>query len=544
MKLQVFTTCCLMVLLSTSCSNFFEVDADDMLKDEDYIGESNELYSGYMGIAAKVQDVADHAIFLAELRGDLLEPTANAPQDLWDIYRHRPAEGNPFASPRGYYNVILNANNYIHKAMEYRVKYPRAVDEAHFGPLISGAIRFKVWAYLMLGKLYGEAAYTDEPNVTLDNLSGLPVLSLDELIPKLIQLMEVGVNGFNGKLVLNWGNVLFPGVTASEQDLVWNMICPSPEPLLMELYLWAGQYSRVVEIGMPFIYDNGGNRYKIGNDDYNAEWVQVFTRDPVTKTRVLINIVPFDFERNQTNRLIRYFSNTYPSVYYLKPTQVAMDRFRQQVRLDGHTIGDLYRGENYTFTRQNGDWVIRKFSRDRETASEIHKNNVHIVLYRDSDVHFFILEALNQLELFDEAEALLNDGINLYLSRNSGNLQYPFNNEAWNAALTRNWGIRRRIDLGPVYPAGLSKAELDTPEKVTAYKRALDELIVEETCMESAGEAKSYFAMIRIAKRWNDPAILADRVSAKYEEGMRQTMRDRLMDPQNWFVRYSLSGIE
>src|SRR5690606_908486 len=130
--------------------------------------------------------------------------------------------------------------------------------------------------------------------------------------------------------------------------------------------------------------------------------------------------------------------------------------------------------------------------------TEIYKNNVHIVLYRDSDVHFFILEALNQLELFDEAEALLNDGVNLYLSRNAGNLQYPFNNEVWNSQLNRNWGIRRRVDLGPVYPDGLSKSELDTPEKIEAYKKALDELIVEEACMESAGEARSYFTMVRI----------------------------------------------
>lgn len=536
MKLQIIIPC-MLLLFSTSCSTFFDVESDDLLKEEAYIGEGNELYSGYMGIAAKMQAVADHAIFLSELRGDLLEPTANAPQELWDIYNHQSLEGNAFADPKGYYEVILNANNYIHKALEFRTNYPRAVEAEHIGPLVSGAIRFKVWAYLMLGKLYGEAVYTDEPDVDLDKLASLPMLTIDELFPRLIQLMEVGTNGIHGRTVLNWGNILYPGVDVQEQDLVWNMICPSPEPLLMELYLWTGQYSRVVEIGMPLI---ATTNYLIDNNFYNGEWIEPFTRNPVSMTRVLMNIVPFDFERNQTNRLISFFSNTYPSVYYLRPTEVAMDRFLRQVRLDGNTIGDRYRGQDYTFIFQNGDWVIRKFSRDRESASEIHKNNVHIVLYRDSDLHFFILEALNQLELFDEAEALLNDGINLYLSRNAGNLQYPFNNETWNARLVNNWGIRRRVDLGPVYPQSMSKDNLDTPEKVAAYKKAIDELIVEETCMESAGEARSYFAMIRIAKRWNDPSILADRVSAKYDAGMQQAIHDKLMSPENWFVHYPL----
>src|SRR5690606_41452746 len=85
-----------------------------------------------------------------------------------------------------------------------------------------------------------------------------------------------------------------------------------------------------------------------------------------------------DFERNQTNRLIRFFSNEEPSVYYLKPTEVAMQRYESQLRYDGHTRGDQYRGINYTYYFQNGEWVIRKFSRDRESAAEIYKNNVHI----------------------------------------------------------------------------------------------------------------------------------------------------------------------
>src|SRR5690606_3821974 len=143
--------------------------------------------------------------------------------------------------------------------------------------------------------------------------------------------------------------------------------------------------------------------------------------------------------------------------------------------------------------------------------------------------------------LFAEAEALLNDGIELYLTRNSGNLSYPFNNEVWNSELWRNWGVRRRVNLAPIFPEGISKAELiDNPEKTNEYKRALDELIIQETCMESAGEAKSYFAMIRIAKRWNDPTILADIVSEKYDVGVKQEIRERLLLPQNWFVKHNL----
>ncbi|WP_236252898.1 RagB/SusD family nutrient uptake outer membrane protein [Echinicola sp. 20G] len=529
------------VMILGSCESYFEPDTDDILLEENYIGNTNELYSGYMGIAAKVQTVADQGIFLSELRGDFLEPTDNAPQELWDIYNHTISEGNSFADPSGYYDVINNANNYIRKAFEYKESNPDAVEDAVFEPLVSGAIRFKVWSYLMLAKLYGEAVYLDQPLTKEEDISKYPVMQFDELIGQLISLMEGGVNGIDGKKVLVWSDLLFPGVSTSAQDLTWNMICPSPGPLLIELYLWNGSYEQVVSLGMSFIYDQGSGRYKLGNDDYNGEWIQFFYRDPITKTRELINIVPFDYQRHQTNHLIDFFSNAEPNKYYLRPTEVAMQRFQKQVRQDGITVGDRYRGEDYTYWRQNGEWVVRKFSRAHETADNVYKNDVHIALYRAGDIHLFVAEALNQMEKFKEAEAFLNDGVQNYLSKNEGNLEYPLDNETYNSAININWGVRRRVDLGPVFPEGLSKDELDTPEKIEQYKKGLDSLLLEETCMESAGEARSYFAMIRMAKRWNDPSMLAERVSAKYPEGKRESIRNLLMQPEHWFIDYDLN---
>ncbi|MDR6736473.1 RagB/SusD family nutrient uptake outer membrane protein [Sphingobacterium sp. 2149] len=528
-------------LVLSSCSKYFEVNTNDVLTEKDYGQETNELYSGYMGVAAKMQAMADQTVFLSDLRTDLLEPTANAPQDLWDLYNYKEKKGNSFANPRTYYDLIVNANAYLEKIRSYRKANPKALEDEHYNALISGTIRFKVWTYLTLGKLYGKVAYFDDSKIDLDNLSSIPVISLNELLPKLVSLMEIGVDGVDGKYVANWGNILFPGVATNQQDLTWNMICPSPEPLLMELYLWTRQYTKVVDIGIRFIYDNGSNKFKVSNDDYNGEWVQVFTRDPITRTRVLMNIVPYDFERNQTNRLMQFFSNQSPSLYYLKPTAAAMRRYQEQIRYDGHTLGDQYRGENYTYFLQNGAWVIRKFSRDRESASEIYKNNVHIVIYRDADVHFFMIEALNNLGMFDQAEALLNDGVELYLSRNAGNLKYPFDNAAMNVSLARNWGIRRRVNLAPVHPEGVSRDDLSTTEKVDAYKKALDKLVVEETLMESAGEAKAYFAMMRIADRWNDPTILAEIVAQKYPVGQTNQIRQYLLDRNHWFVQYPLN---
>src|SRR3546814_4712959 len=93
-----------------------------------------------------------------------------------------------------------------------------------------------------------------------------------------------------------------------------------------------------------------------------------------------------------------------------------------------------------------------------------------------------------------------------------------FDDPVINQAIVRNWGIRRRVNLYPVYPEGKSKDELETEDDKQAYMKALDSLVAQETLMESAGEDKAYFALMRIARRWNDPAILADVVAAKRSE--------------------------
>ncbi|MFR9166509.1 MAG: hypothetical protein ACLVKO_09945 [Dysgonomonas sp.] len=77
-------------LIVSSCDDFFDVDPGDSLDGDDYPGSVTELYSGYMGVTAKVQAVADKAIFLEGLRGDFLEPTRNATDDMIDLYNYNP----------------------------------------------------------------------------------------------------------------------------------------------------------------------------------------------------------------------------------------------------------------------------------------------------------------------------------------------------------------------------------------------------------------------------------------------------------------------
>ena len=62
-----------------------------------------------------------------------------------------------------------------------------------------------------------------------------------------------------------------------------------------------------------------------------------------------------------------------------------------------------------------------------------------------------------------------------------------------------------------------------------------DMALLNESMLEFAGEGKVYPMMNRMAVRYNDPSIVADRVCAKYtDEALSATVRSRIMEGGYW----------
>jgi len=556
-----------LVFALSSCEDFFNPDTSEILLEKDYVGDYTELYSGYMGIAGAVQSVADQASFLEGLRGDLLEPTQNAPREIWDVYNHADMTGNAFASPKGYYNVIINANDYISHAFAYRKKDSTSVSETTFNGLIGGALRYKAWAYLQLAKIYGEAVYFDKPVTSYGELAQYPVLQFDELIDQCIDLIETGQNGIDGKGEVVWSTELFPGQSASVTSLSWDRICPPKECLLAELYLYKNEFQKVKENCIAIIKRGGENEasYQLNLSEYNGEWKNFgysFTR----KEHICVQF--YDYTLHQTNRYVEYYSSTYPNKYYLRPTEVARHRFETQT-LSG-IPGDKYRGLGVTYKQVGNDYVFYKFLPANLTSDKIYTNDVMISLYRAAEIHMFLVEALIGMGEFTQALAFLNDGVGSYYNTVTGKFNAPF--QDYPSCLYRtatssemaNRGIRGRVACDAVGAFALTSATaLDTLKNI----RRIDSLIVEENCLEFAGEGKALYAMNRMARRWSvgsdrswaskwvtpdnmsDALQLwgtkvqndwADKIAAKYSNGdaVSSSLKANL---NNWFIKYSLA---
>jgi hypothetical protein len=557
-----------MAVSFSSCSVFFNPDTSEILLEKSYVGDYTELYSGYMGLAATVKDVADQATFLEGLRGDFMEPTPNAPREIWDVYNHQDLTGNAFASPKGYYNVIMNANDYLAHIFAYRKKDSTSVTQADFEGMVGGALRYKVWAYLQIAKIYGEAVYIDEPVNSYGEISKYPVLKFDDLIAKCIDQIENGMNGINGKGNVNWINVLFPGQSLGDANWHWNKITPPYECLLAELYLYQNNFQKVKDNCIAFIKRGGEQEnysYQINLSEYNGEWQKMFyTRTSMRKENAFLLF--YDYSLHQTNRIVKYFSNTYPNSYYLRPTSVGMKRFTTQT-VSG-IPNDTYRGNGVTFKQVNGDTVIYKFLPGNLTADKIYTNDASITLYRAAEMHMFLVEALVGLGQFQQALTFLNKGISgAGVKIVNNQLQAPFQEYPTTMYLASgdksNSGIRGRVNLDAVGVFALSSASaLDT----LVNMRRLDSLIVEEASLELACEGKAYFAMNRMARRWSANAdrswashwtnalgssnpnnlwgtdvqnTWATKVGAKYRTGtITESLKSSL---DNWFMKYKVT---
>lgn len=563
------------IITFSGCSDFFDTNPDDILLGDNYVADINEFYSGYMGVAAKAAEVADQFVILSELRGDLLEPTENAPQDLWEIYNYSNDNTNEYANPSGFYDVIVNANDYIRKSIEYRYQNPNAIDTATFNGFMSATIRYKTWAYLCLGKLYGEAIYFDDPMLEYNPDHNFPTLKFDNLISQLLTLMQSGIEiktdsisyQVNGLNPFEFSEVL--AITGSP-DVSWDIINPDPHCLNMELNLWAENYELVVDEAIEFLYADGDPKlYKMTRDEHKGEWLEkLFTTiNNGLLARERISAFLYNFDNNQDNDLLRFFSNQPPNGYFLRPTQAAMDRHNTQVRTNGIDRGDIYRGVGSSFLEVDGQWVFRKLTHTFEDSPNlVFKTVDNIYMYRQPDIHFFLMEALNNLRTdidgnkthFREVEALMNLGLKegYYGTYSSRSYRYPFNDRFFQVAFTSErhmTGVRGRADLAPVLPEIDSIPAVDSIAYPELYRYRLDSLIVEETCMESGGEAKSYYAMMRMAKRWMkedvmdkvgyDPKnLVAKWISAKYPEGKREEVENYLMNPDNWYIKFKVSN--
>ncbi|MDE6370443.1 MAG: hypothetical protein K2K92_03025, partial [Duncaniella sp.] len=422
-------------------------------------------------------------------------------------------------------------------------------------------------------EIYGEGVWFDNPVTELTDITpanGFYFMSLSELIDKCYDYLETGFEGVSSRRTISWIDWLDPSLTQDALIRKWNFIVPAYEGLCAELCLWKAAciegltpdattaspevlpyYQRAADVLLAainvYVNDSGksGNPgYWLPNNATNGKYKanNGLFGGPTPYEQGTASAIIYDYTCNQTNRLFYHFSNEYPNKYLLRPSEVGMNRFLDsEFNPGGGSNEDRYKGN---FGTSSGQRYIAKY---RSVGSTIRVNPYQddhmIYIYRTNQYHLMLAEALNHLKRFTACSGVFNSGVKKEI--------YVDGDPEW-LGFTRNWtgdaewGTRGYPSAGlhmsycsqarPVVTSLVGTTEHD------AFKfndlQMLDECMMEFIC-----EGKIYPMMNRMAVRYGDLSIVADRVCPKYAEtGKEDEIRAKIMAGGNW-VKYDLQVV-
>ena len=504
----------LVIVFYTGCEKMLYLPNDSLLAEEDAYVDEFSARSAVMGVYALLQDVSQQLIILGELQGDLVTVTGNADNDLRQLNEHIADELNRYADPSGFFRIIVNCNEVLHKIGMAR-EHDENLSDLEYNTYIAELKLIRAWVYFKMVQIYGKAPYFEEP--LSDYQKG--------------RQMEEKLDSLNsGQYILD---TILTQITELD-TFELNMLEESPFfairfnkftnwALQGDIYLWQSnfQFARRVYDRVPNILAeegwSGTTRlpYMSSFNFQDVNWKNLFqfSYSSGAFETITIFVIPFSKLYNQQHRLQRLFFYGEGGDYLMRPSDYLCNLYQAQqvIRYEVHpdvergTPGDLCRGKGVTYDTIEGRAVITKFNLFREPFD----NDAGIMVYRTADYHLKACEAYARLRRTEDAIAHLNDGL-LY-------------NSAWGT--------------GPRTRANVTGVSVEDPR----FVEPVEDLIMEERALELACEGHRWFDLMRIARHREDPAYLAEKVAAKFSDPVkRDQVRERLMNPENWYLPLKL----
>lgn len=561
----------------TGCKKVFDIKPQDQLDVTNAYQNVYDADAAVVGIYGKFMGLADRYVILNELRGDLLSHTGNADEALRQISNHTVTAGNPWASPRPFYELIINCNDVL-KNFQVMVSQKRMTEE-EFKQRYSDVGALRSFLYLQMGIHFGEVPYVTSALENVDevrNSNNFRRLPFNTLLDSLIVFME----SLPFKELYPTGTNLNISVDGYPTQKFY----VNKKVILGDLHLWKGNYVKaaewyrqVMETGTQGVANgNYYSQYKIGWDSngdidhyitysragdastlvYNTQWRIMFEQAFGTAgfDREWVWALPFDSKFKPDNSLIRLFSPV-GGQYLVKPSNEIFDMWDGETQRAAQGGSIPYDARKLLSTASiGGQPVAMKYLYNYLNYSSLNplnplSKNGKWFLFRQTHLHLRFSEAANRAGKHLLAWGFLNNGLagaypaptsDVTLYHNTLWEPYPFNFDARNSGSTgvpyyradwyRNIGVRARANLNNItVPANDSLLSIEAA-------------LIRETALENAFEGTRWADLLRVAIRRNDPSFLADKIYNKVLKdgnGDAAAVRAKLMNPANWYLPFN-----
>ena len=583
----------LLTLSCWGCKDFFETNPDDIINNDDYISQQSEMYTGYYGIINKMQEMADHAIYLTDVRADNLEITSTSAQELQALYNYEPTEGNSYADPACYYTLIISCNDYLNKMAGFYNEKRHTLDEtalANWKSLVSSAIRVKAWTYLRIAQIYGKAYWFSDPMVEIQDMKNSGFLFCNnpkDIAANALELLDAGetkirgLEGIDGSLTMDWASYHNPEDPNASAVKYWDYVTPDWLLLRCEILLWTGNpdYDWIrdqILTKLQTVFNASTTQYRL-NANVTNNYYKIFTESANSDESVCSVI--YNYLRKQTHRLTAHFSDVAPNLLNLRPSAYGSNCYSKD---------DKRLTVNCTKDSLNVKYIYN-------SARKKYQSDNTILLQRGHDYHFYLAEAENALGNWKQSSAILNTGVAAYFKdattletegewdvRYSPWLRYGTNYNmgicgcvnasvhSYGAVLENGKivlclkaaGIGENVDYlvigSPSESIALAaeKAIADLKrdripysigeddnriylQDESARQKYFDLQLLDEMLLEYAAEGRAYGMMIRMAIKYNDYDIIANRVSPKYPESLQDKVRARIL-AGHYFIDWNI----
>lgn len=383
------------------------------------------------------------------------------------------------------------------------------------------------------------------------------------------KIKAVGVNHYMNNNDITW------------EVTVWNtyaMHC-----LLGQMYLFddnmSAAYNHFAPIMFNYTSETSDIRFGLDSRFEGSKWRNIFSGIDIYEH---ILTLWFGKSYQQQHDLQKLFSKEPPNSYMLKPTAIAVHNWESM--WDGMVLsvspsdpsrtktartgmpGDFHRGHSISFAYMLGEIMLEEeYVRDvlQLKKQGLYKDvrermqGVDTVVYKytfgksryDKDANFIIYRAggihLYFAEIYARREYIADGIIRRELLQSLNVL-----NDGWYNQDNQQLGVRGRVGFSDrdeaikisniVYTfdpfTNQVNGWLDLTNNLQGKQEYIEEKVIEERARELAFEGERFYDLMRVAKRKNDPAYLADRVAAKFSGEKAEQIHQHLMDEKNWYV--------
>lgn len=487
--IKIFIGILAVPIFLSSCEKMIDVDQPDIIEQEQAFDDKNTSRLSLLGLYGYMTDLVEPMFLAGEVRADLTIAAKSADAYIKEFSNNSFSASNPYISPKPYYTIINNANDFI--ARFDKMYEEGIVDSSEYHKFKSELVAIRVWTQYQIAKIYGKCKYYTEV-VDIDNVDNLPDLAFDKgLINKLIeQLTFSDTNNF----------------TSTDDDLKWQTIRMNDfyvNALLGELYMDLALYdSKAYELAIEKfdevisagdINNRAGLRFKITTpkfDEEDTDWIDyLFIDDDITLFQNAVFIIGFDNKYNQTNNL---YSWTQTKNYQVEPSDWFFKDFNKQAFANSEFPDYRYYSVDYS--------TNDPYSYKEKIIYKYFEDDKPFILTRTARIKLLMAYCINQTEGYEDALDEVND-------------------------------VRGRVNASELE---LLDDKIEKDKKLS--KLWMEDVIIDELAYETAFEGQRWFDLMRVAKRRKDPSYLANKVAEKYPNESKEEIVEKLSDKKNWYI--------